>query len=77
MRPPPLLRLNGCSDCRQSTLRRRTRGVLEAAAYMKSAPALEQLTIRNVARAVHLSPSRLTHLFRRDTGNPPASIWQT
>ena len=31
--------------------------VLEAAAYMKSAPALEQLTIRNVARAVHLSPS--------------------
>ena len=26
MRPPPLLRLNGCSDCRQSTLRRRTRG---------------------------------------------------
>ena len=26
MRPPPLLRLNGCSDCRQSALRRRTRG---------------------------------------------------
>ena len=46
--------------------------VLEAAAYMKSAPALEQLTIRNVARAVHLSPSRLTHLFRRDTGISPS-----
>ncbi len=45
---------------------------LEAAAYMKSAPALEQLTIRNVARAVHLSPSRLTHLFRRDTGISPS-----
>ena len=46
--------------------------VLEAAAYMKSAPALEQLTIRDVARAVHLSPSRLTHLFRRDTGISPS-----
>ena len=42
--------------------------ILEAAAYMKATPALEQLTIREVARAVHLSPSRLTHLFRRDTG---------
>ena len=38
---------------------------------MKAAPALEQLTIREVARAVHLSPSRLTHLFRRDTGISP------
>ena len=46
--------------------------VLEAAAYMKSAPALEQLTIRDIARAVHLSPSRLTHLFRRDTGISPS-----
>lgn len=45
--------------------------VLEAAAYMKAAPALEHLTIREVARAVHLSPSRLTHLFRRDTGISP------
>ncbi len=51
--------------------------VLEAAAYMKAAPALEQLTIREVARAVHLSPSRLTHLFRRDTGISPISIWRT
>ena len=38
---------------------------------MKATPALEQLTIREVARAVHLSPSRLTHLFRRDTGISP------
>lgn len=45
--------------------------ILEAAAYMKATPALEQLTIREVARAVHLSPSRLTHLFRRDTGISP------
>ena len=45
--------------------------ILEAAAYMKAAPALEQLTIREVVRAVHLSPSRLTHLFRRDTGISP------
>lgn len=37
----------------------------------ESNPALEQLTIREVARAVHLSPSRLTHLFRRDTGISP------
>lgn len=46
--------------------------ILEAAAYMKAAPALEQLTIREVAQAVHLSPSRLTHLFRRDTGISPS-----
>ena len=36
--------------------------VLEAAAYMKSAPALEHLTLRDVARAVPLSPSRLPPL---------------
>ena len=46
--------------------------VLDAVAYMKAAPTLEQLTIREVARAVHLSPSRLTHLFRRDTGISPS-----
>ena len=51
--------------------------ILEAAAYMKATPALEQLTIQEVAQAVHLSPSRLTHLFRRDMGISPISIWQT
>ena len=44
---------------------------------MKATPALEQLTIQEVAQAVHLSPSRLTHLFRRDMGISPISIWQT
>ena len=52
--------------------------ILEAAAYMKATPALEQLTIQEVAQAVHLSPSRLTHLFRRDIpagyGNLPPSL---
>lgn len=48
--------------------------VLEAAAYMKSAPALEQLTIRNVARAVHLSPSRLTHLVPAGYRNIPQPL---
>ena len=37
--------------------------VLAAAAYMKRAQALEAVTIQEVAQAVHLSPSRLTHLF--------------
>lgn len=48
--------------------------ILEAAAYMKAAPALERLTIQEVAQAVHLSPSQLTHLFRRDTGISPPSL---
>ena len=71
MRPPPLPKPSGCSDCRRQRTSAEDPRILEAAAYMKATPALEQLTIREVARAVHLSPSRLTHLFRRDTGISP------
>ena len=45
--------------------------VLAAAAYMKRAQALEAVTIQEVAQAVHLSPSRLTHLFHQETGISP------
>ena len=36
-----------------------------------SAQALEAVTIQEVAQAVHLSPSRLTHLFHQETGISP------
>ena len=45
--------------------------VLAAADYMKKAANLETVTIQEVAGAVHLSPSRLTHLFRQETGISP------
>lgn len=51
--------------------RREDSRVLAAAAYMRQAPALEAVTVREAAQAVHLSPGRLTHLFRREAGISP------
>ena len=42
--------------------------VLEAAAYINSARDLDILTAEEISMAVHLSASRLSHLFKTETG---------
>jgi len=60
---------------RQSIVEQRDPRVRYVLALMQRQRA-NPLSIRQLARAVNLSPAHLTRLFRRELGRSPAAIWR-